>query len=143
MYGLRFAVSLLCAVLCAAAPAFADGNTGIVYVHVTNAKTGKPASGWTVQVTGRDGDSQALTSPSGQATFLSVAPGLARIDVLQRGALGACPAVVAVNANEQTIVNVHVKVTHARGRGPLRDCAPAHAQTIVRPGVTSDVYDIY
>lgn len=141
MAGLRFAVSLLCAILCTGALAFADGNTGIVYVHVMDAKTGKPASGWTVQVTGRDGDSQALTGNSGQATFLSVAPGLARIDVLQRGALGACPAVVAVNANQQTIVNVHVKVS--RGHEPMRDCNPTHAQTVVRPGVTSDVYDIY
>lgn len=141
MSGLRFAISLLCAVLCAGALAFADGNTGIVYVHVTDAKTGKPASGWTVQVTGRDGDSQALTGGSGQATFLSVAPGLARIDVLQRGALGACPAIVAVNANEQTIVNVHVRVPH--GHEPMHGCSPARAQTVVRPGVTSDVYDIY
>ncbi|HET9096245.1 MAG TPA: hypothetical protein VFN37_06260 [Candidatus Baltobacteraceae bacterium] len=141
MSGLRFAVSLLCALACAGALAFADGNTGIVYVHVMDAKTGKPSSGWTVQVTGRDGDSQALTGGSGQATFLSVAPGLARIDVLQRGALGACPAIVAVNANQRTIVNVHVKIS--RGRAPMHDCIPAHAQMVVRPGVTSDVYDIY
>lgn len=141
MSGLRFAVSLLCVLACAGALAFAEGNTGIVYVHVLNAKTGKPASGWTVQVTGRDGDSQALTGASGQATFLSVAPGLARIDVLQRGALGACPAVVAVNANQQTVVNVHVKISHMHV--PMHDCNPTHAQMVVRPGVTSDVYDIY
>lgn len=139
MPGLRFFVSLLCIVSCAGALAFADGNTGIVYVHVVDAKSGKPSSGWTVQVTGRDGDSQAMTGDSGQASFLSVAPGLARIDVLQRGELGACPAVVAVNANQETIVNVHVK--HGRGRN--LGCSPTHAQTVVRPGVTSDVYDIY
>jgi hypothetical protein len=126
---------------CAGALAFADGNTGIVYVHVVDAKTGKPAAGWTVQVTGRDGDSQAITSAGGQATFLTVANGIARIDVLQRGQLGACPAVVLVNANEQTIVNVHVHVSH--GNKSVRDCNPTHAQTVVRPGVTSDVYDIY
>ena len=34
MSGLRFAVSLICAVFCAGALAFADGNTGIVYEHV-------------------------------------------------------------------------------------------------------------
>lgn len=125
--------------LCAGAVAFAD--TGIVYVRVIDATSGKPASGWTVQVTGRDGDSQAMTGGSGQATFLSVASGIARIDVLQHGKLGACPAVVLVNSNEQTIVNVHVHTSH--GNKTVRDCNPARAQTLVRPGVTSDVYDIY
>lgn len=139
MAGLRFAALVLCAMLCAGALALAD--TGIVYVHVVDAKTGKPAAGWTVQVTGRDGDSQAITSGGGQATFLSVASGIARIDVLQHGKLGACPAVVLVNSNEQTIVNVHVHSSH--GNQTVRDCNPAHAQTLVRPGVTSDVYDIY
>ena len=141
MSRLLFVASLFCALVCASAAAFADGNTGIVYVHVMDAKSGKPSSGWTVQVTGRDGDSQALTGASGQATFLSVAPGIARIDVLQRGALGACPAVVLVNANEQTVVNVHIHSSH--GRQIVHDCNAARAQTVVRPGVTSDVYDIY
>lgn len=140
MTGLRFVLSLLCALVCTGALAFADGNTGIVYVHVIDASSGKPSSGWTVQVTGRDGDSQALTGNSGQATFLSVAPGLARIDVMQRGQLGACPAVVAVNANQQTVVNVHVKLGRKHAEA---GCAPTHAQMVVRPGVTSDVYDIY
>lgn len=141
MSSLRLVCSLFCAIVCATALALADGNTGIVYVHVIDAKTGKPASGWTVQVTGKDGDSQALTNSSGQASFLSVAPGIARIDVLKRGDLGACPAVVLVNANEQTIVNVHVKVTHQHNA--VHECNPTRAQTVIRPGVTSDVYDIY
>ena len=136
----RFVASLLLALACAPAFARAEGNTGMVYVHVTDAKSGHPAQGWTVQVTARDGDLQAVTGNSGQATFLSVAPGIARIDVLLRGRLGACPAVVAVNANEQTIVNVHVRP--AQGREPMA-CSPARSQTVVHPGVTADVYDIY
>lgn len=139
MRSLRFAIFSLCAVFCASAFAWADSNTGIVYVHVMDVKSGKPAPGWTVQVTGRDGDSQALTGSSGLATFLTVTPGLARVDVLQKGRLGACPAVIIVNANEQTIVNVHVKHT----KKTQDSCNPRHAQTLVRPGVTSDVYDIY
>lgn len=137
---LRFAVSLILAMLCAGAIAYAD--TGVVYVHVVDAKSGKAASGWTVQVTGRDGDSQAITGGDGQATFLTVASGIARIDVLEHGRLGACPAIVLVNSNEQTIVNVHVHVSHGN-KTVIHDCNPARAQTIVRPGVTSDVYDIY
>lgn len=136
---LRSAVLCLSASLLAAAAAFAEGNTGIVYVHVMDAKSGRPASGWTVQVTARDGDTQAITGNSGQATFLSVTPGIARVDVLQRGELGACPAVIVVSANEETIVNVHVR--HSSGHRMA--CSPQHAQTLVRPGVTSDVYDIY
>jgi len=139
MLALRTAVLALCAIVIAPGIALADGNTGIVYVHVMDAKTRKPASGWTVQVTARDGDSQALTGASGQATFLSVTPGLTRIDVLQRGELGACPAVIMVSANEETVVNVHVKRTNKHEIG----CSPRHAQTMVKPGVMSDVYDIY
>lgn len=139
MRPLRFAIFAYCAIFLAAGIAWADGNTGIVYVHVMDAKSGKPAAGWTVQVTGRDGDSQALTGESGQATFLTVTPGLARIDVLQKGELGACPAVFMVNANQQTVVNVHVR----RSNRPQVACSPHHAQTVLRPGVTSDVYDIY
>ena len=139
MRALRPVFLSICAVLLSTAIAPADGNTGIVYVHVMDAKTGRPVPGWTVQVTGRDGDSQALTGGSGQATFLSVAPGLARIDVLQRGQLGACPAVIMISANQQTIVNVHVRHSSAREIG----CSSNHAQTMVKPGVTSDIYDIY
>lgn len=135
----RFAVSLFCALLCAAAPALADSNTGTLYVHVIDAKSGKPVPGWTVQITGRDGDSQALTGGSGEVTFLTVAPGMARIDVLQRGELGACPAIIMISANEETIVNVHVHRTKKHEIG----CSPRHAVTAVRPGVMSDVYDIY
>jgi hypothetical protein len=140
MSALRFTVVLFCAVLFAGGAAFADSTTGIVYVHVLDAKSGKPASGWTVQLTGRDGDSQALTGRDGQANFLTVTPGIARVDVLQRGELGACPAIVMVSASEETIVNVHVK--HLHGKQPL-GCNAARAHTLVRPGVTSDVYDIY
>jgi hypothetical protein len=140
MRALRFAVGCLCALLFAAGAALADSNTGIVYVHVLNAKDGKPASGWTVQLTGRDGDSVALTGSNGQANFLTVTPGMARIDVLQRGQLGACPAIVVVSANEETIINVHVK--HLRAKQTF-GCKPVTAKTLVRPGVTSDVYDIY
>jgi hypothetical protein len=140
MSALRFAVFSLCALLFAGAVALADSNTGIVYVHVIDAKSGKPASGWTVQLTGRDGDSQVLTGRDGQANFLTVTPGLARVDVLRSGELGACPAIVMVSANEETVVNVHVKYKH--GRAPL-GCNPSRARTLVRPGVTSDVYDIY
>jgi hypothetical protein len=139
MRALRSAILAVCAMLIAAGMAFADSNTGIVYVHVVDAKSGKPAGGWTVQVTARDGDSQAITGGDGQATFLTVTPGLTRIDVLQRGALGACPAIIMVSANEQTIVNVHVKKTKEHEIG----CSPRHAQTLVKPGVMSDVYDIY
>jgi hypothetical protein len=136
---LRLAVLSICAVLFGVAFAHADSNTGIVYVHVMDAKSGKPVGGWTVQITGRDGDSQALTGSSGQATFLAVMPGMARVDVLQRGQLGACPAIITVSANEQTIVNVHVK----RAKQHETGCTPGHAHTMVKPGVTSDVYDIY
>jgi hypothetical protein len=139
MPGVRFVLSLLLAFLCTAGFAVADGNTGTVYVRVVDAKNGKPASGWTVQVTGRDGDSQALTGSSGQVTFLTVTPGMARIDVLQRGELGACPAIIMVSANEETVVHVHVRRTSKHEIA----CSPRHAQTLVRPGVTSDVYDIY
>lgn len=139
MRALRPVFLCFCAVLLSVALASADGNTGIVYVHVMDAKTGRPAAGWTVQVTGRDGDSQALTGGSGQVNFLSVAPGLARIDVLQRGKLGACPAVIMISANQETVVNVHVHRTSAHAIG----CSPDHAQTLVKPGVTSDVYNIY
>lgn len=139
MLVLRSVILALCAVVIAPGIGFADGNTGIVYVHVMDAKSHKPAAGWTVQVTARDGDSQALTGASGEATFLSVTPGLTRIDVLQRGELGACPAVIMVSANEETVVNVHVKRTNAHEIG----CSPRHAQTMVKPGVMSDVYDIY
>jgi uncharacterized protein YfaS (alpha-2-macroglobulin family) len=139
MRAFRSAILALAAVFAAGGAAFADGNTGIVYVHVLDAKSGKPSGGWTVQVTARDGDSQAITGNDGQATFLSVAPGLTRIDVLQRGALGACPAIIMVSANEQTVVNVHVKKRNAHEIG----CSPRHAQTLVKPGVMSDVYDIF
>ncbi len=139
MRALRLAVISIFAIALACGSALADGNTGIVYVRVMDAKSGKPAAGWTVQVTGRDGDSQALTGPSGQVTFFSVLPGMARVDVLRRGALGACPAIIVISANEETIVNVHVR--HAAHRQVA--CSPQRAQTLVRPGVTSDVYDIY
>ncbi len=139
MRALRLAIFTVCAIILAPSIAFADGNTGMVYVHVMDAKNGKPVKGWTVQVTARDGDSQQLTGDSGQATFLAVMPGLTRIDVLQRGELGACPAIIMVSANEETVVNVHVRRSSAHEIG----CSPRHAQTMVRPGVTSDVYDIY
>jgi uncharacterized protein YfaS (alpha-2-macroglobulin family) len=139
MRAMRSVMFILCAIAAASGNAFADSNTGMVFVHVMDAKTGKPSAGWTVQVTARDGDSQALTGSSGQATFLSVTPGLTRIDVLQSGSLGACPAVIMVSANEETVVNVHVKRKNAHEIG----CSPRHAQTMVKPGVMSDVYDIY
>lgn len=137
---LRFALGLFCALSFAVTTALADSTTGIVYVHVIDAKSGKPASGWTVQLTGRDGDSVAVTGHDGQVNFLTVTPGMARIDVLKHGELGACPAVFTVSASEETIVNVHVK---RLGGKETVGCSPRQAHTLVRPGVTSDVYDIY
>lgn len=140
MTALRVVFIALGMLLCAAGIALADGNTGAVYVHVLDAHSGKPSRGWIVQVTGRDGDTSSVSGTSGQATFLAISPGLARIDVMQHGHLGACPAIVVVGANERTVVNVHVSTT--RAHQPL-GCSPNRSQAIVRPGVTSDVYDIY
>jgi hypothetical protein len=122
------------------ASAFADSNTGIVYVTVTDGKSGKPSPGWTIQVTARDGDQQRISDRNGNATFLTVMPGMARIDVLQKGELAVCPAVVMISANQQTVIHVHA---HRSKGHHISDCSPAHSQTMVKPGVTADVYDIY
>jgi uncharacterized protein YfaS (alpha-2-macroglobulin family) len=119
-------------------PAFVAQTTGHIDVHVVDAKSGKPSPGWTVQVTTRDGDQQQVTDRNGMATFLTVSTGIARIDVLRAGKLAVCPAVVDVSPDESTVINVHTKGNHAP-----RNCAPAKAETHVRPGVTSDVYDIF
>lgn len=113
-------------------------TTGHVYVHVTDAKTGKAFPGWTVQVTTRDGDVQELTDRKGAANFLTISTGIARIDVMRAGKLAVCPAIVDVSPDEFTVVNVH-----ARTDGKAANCNPSQAQTHVRPGVTSDVYDIF
>lgn len=113
-------------------------STGQIFVHVVDVKTGKPSAGWTVQVTTRDGDVQELTDRKGIANFMTVSIGIARIDVIRNGKLAVCPAVVEVSADESTVVNVHAR-TAAAGS----NCKPEKAQTEVRPGVTSDVYDIF
>lgn len=137
---LRSAAAILTLLVSSAAPAFADGNTGMVYVTVTDGRSTKPSPGWTVQLTARDGDQQRISDRNGQATFLSVLPGLARIDVLQKGQLAVCPAVVMISANQETVIHVHAH----RSRGHhIDDCGPAHSQTMVKPGVTADVYDIF
>jgi hypothetical protein len=120
--------------------AFADSNTGMVYVTVTDGRSKKPSPGWTVQLTARDGDQQRISDRDGNATFLSVTPGMARIDVLQKGHLAVCPAVVMISANQQTYIRVHAHP--AKGHN-VSACSPSHSQTMVKPGVTSDVYDIY
>lgn len=137
---IRSSAAILTLLVSSAAPAFADGNTGMVYVTVTDGRSTKPSPGWTVQLTARDGDQQRISDRNGQATFLSVMPGLARIDVLQKGHLAVCPAVVMISANQQTVIRVHAQ--HSRGHR-IDDCGPAHSQTMVKPGVTADVYDIF
>ena len=122
----------------AAAAYLVAQSTGHVYVHVTDAKSGKPFPGWTVQVTTRDGDVQQITDRNGAATFLIVSIGIARIDVLRSGKLAVCPAVVDVSPDESTVVNVHV-----RDGGRISNCNPSRAEVHVRPGVTSDVYDVF
>jgi uncharacterized protein YfaS (alpha-2-macroglobulin family) len=122
----------------AAAALLVAQTTGHITVHVVDSKTGKPSVGWTVQVTTRDGDVQQITDRSGTANFLAVSVGIARIDVLREGKLAVCPAVVDVSPDESAVVNVHA----AKGKGAA-NCVPARAETHVRPGVTSDVYDIF
>jgi hypothetical protein len=122
------------------ATARADSNTGLVYVTVTDGKSGKPSPGWTVQLTARDGDQQRISDRNGDATFLTVTPGMARIDVLQKGQLAVCPAVVMISANQQTVIHIHA---HRVKGHHIFDCSPSHSQTMVKPGVTQDVYDIY
>jgi hypothetical protein len=139
MRSLLFGVAAAVIAWSCAGAAWAEGNTGLVYIRVIDAKSGKPQKGWTVQVTGREGDITAITGAGGQASFISVPVGMVRIDVLQNGELGACPAVIEVSASESTIVNVHVTHAHTKTIG----CSPRHATTTVRPGVTADVYDIY
>jgi hypothetical protein len=133
-------VALLALHLGAMTMSFADGNTGMVYVTVTDGKSGKPSAGWTVQLTARDGDQQRISDRNGQAVFLSVMPGMARIDVLQKGQLAVCPAVLMISANQQTLIHVHA---HRSKGHHISDCSPSHSQTLVKPGVTADVYDIY
>lgn len=136
----RAAAALLIAFASGAGASLADGNTGMVYVTVTDGRSTKPSPGWTVQLTARDGDQQRISDHNGNATFLSVMPGMARIDVLQKGELAVCPAVIMVSANQQTVVHVHA---HPMRGHHISDCTPAHSQTMVKPGVTADVYDIY
>lgn len=136
----RAAAAVLLAFAATAAAAFADGNTGMVYVTVTDGHSNRPSPGWTVQLTARDGDQQRISDRGGNATFLSVMPGMARIDVLQKGELAVCPAVIMVSANQQTYVHVHA---HPMRGHHISDCGPSHSQTLVKPGVTADVYDIY
>lgn len=124
-----------------AAAALAEGNTGYVYVTVTQGKSAKPAPGWTVQLTARDGDQQRISDKNGIAIFLSASPGIARIDVLQKGRLAVCPAVIMISANQQTVIHVHAHPV--RNGHQINDCSPAHSQTMVKPGVTADVYDIF
>lgn len=140
MRAIRAVVALLALQLAAIALCFADSNTGIVYVTVTDGKSGKPSPGWTIQLTARDGDQQRISDRNGQATFLTVTPGMARIDVLQKGQLAVCPAVLMISANQQTVIRVHA---HRSKGHHISDCSPAHSQTMVKPGVTADVYDIY
>jgi hypothetical protein len=128
---------VLTALFAAAAMTVAQA-TGHIYVHVVDAKSGKPAPGWTVQVTTRDGDVQQITDRNGSANFLTVSTGIARIDVMHEGKLAVCPAVVDVSPDESTVVNVHTKLGKAAS-----NCVPSQAQMHVRPGVTSDVYDIF
>lgn len=136
----RAVPALVLALTSTAAAALADGNTGMVYVTVTDGHSKKPSPGWTVQLTARDGDQLRISDRGGNATFLSVTPGMARIDVLQKGELAVCPAVIMVSANQQTVVRVHA---HPMRGHHIADCGPSHSQTLVKPGVTADVYDIY
>lgn len=140
MRSLRAVVAAIVLAALAGLSAFADGNTGYVYVTVTDGKSGKAAPGWTVQLTARDGDQQRISDKGGNAIFLSVMPGMARIDVLQKGKLAVCPAVIMVSANEQTVIHVHA---HPMKGHHIADCSPAHSQTMVKPGVTADVYEIF
>ena len=126
-------------VLAFVATVFLAQSTGHIYVHVTDAKTGKPSAGWTVQVTTRAGDVQQLSDKNGDAIFLTVSTGIARIDVIRDGHLAVCPAVVDVSPDESTVVNVHARAP----RENVTDCNPSQTQLHVRPGVTSDVYDIF
>lgn len=136
----RAAAVLLLAIASTAAASLADGNTGMVYITVTDGHSTKPAPGWTVQLTARDGDQQRISDRNGNATFLSVMPGMARIDVLQKGELAVCPAVIMISANQETVVHVHA---HPMKGHHISDCTPAHSQTTLKPGVTADVYDIF
>lgn len=121
------------------ASVFLAQTTGHIYVHVTDAKTGKPSAGWTVQVTTRSGDVQQIADKNGDAIFLTVSTGIARIDIMRDGHLAVCPAVVDVSPDESTVVNVHAREPHEH----VTDCNPSSTQLHVRPGVTSDVYDIF
>lgn len=140
MRALRAVAAGFAILLGSVSAALADGNTGMVYVTVTDGHSNKPSAGWTVQLTAKDGDQQRISDRNGQATFLSVMPGLARVDVLQKGRLAVCPAVIMISANEQTVIRVHAHPTKGHH---IDDCGPAHSQTTVKPGVTADVYDIY
>ena len=140
MRSLRAVAAAIVLAALAGLPAYADSNTGLVYVTVTDGKSGKPAPGWTVQLTARDGDQQRISDRQGNATFLTVMPGMARIDVLQKGKLAVCPAIVMISANQQTVIHVHANPKKGHH---ISDCSPTHSQTMVKPGVTADVYEIF
>lgn len=140
MRALRSAALLLLTLAACVFTAQADGNTGMVYVRVTDGKSSRPSPGWTVQLTARDGDQQRISDKNGDATFMSVTPGMARVDVLQKGELAVCPAVVMIGANQETVIHIHA---HPMRGHHISDCAPSHSQTLVKPGVTADVYDIF
>jgi hypothetical protein len=125
--------------LLAAAQVFLAQATGHVYVHVADSKTGKAFAGMTVQVTTREGDVQQSTNGGGDAVFLSVSTGIARVDILREGHLAACPIVIDVSPDESDVVNVHMRDSQEHAM----KCNPSQTQLHVRPGVTSDVYDIF
>ena len=57
----RAAAALMLALATTAGASLADGNTGAVYVTVTDGRSSKPSPGWTVQLTARDGDQQRIS----------------------------------------------------------------------------------
>jgi hypothetical protein len=117
--------------------AFAQGNTGMVTVRVVDAQTGKSVPGVTVNFDNRNGDEHAeKTDRFGMVRFFSVGVGRAAAMVKDNG-YQSCLTAFDVSADQESAITLDVvhKTTDA-----YQVC---RRSTLVQPGISSDVYNIF
>jgi hypothetical protein len=119
------------------APAFA-GTTGGLHGRVLDSQTGAPIAGATVSATSPSQNESATTDATGEYVFISLSPDTYTVTASKDGYTSASVAGVSVFADQVRTVNVQIQKTIKT----LATIATRSTASLVRPGLTSDVYSV-
>ncbi len=114
------------------------GTTGGISGHVTDAQTGSPLAGVSVDVASPSGSARTLTNPKGAYAIVSLAPDTYTISATKEGYTSFSQSGVTIQADEQQVFNISLQ-TSVKTIGRVVARTPSG---LVRPGQTIDLYSV-